>query len=73
MSEKTALLTGNALAPDGEPEGGTEAAAPSGLETPELLAGYLAKIGKGSLLTHRLRITRSRPGLQMEKLGNKRG
>ncbi len=60
MSEKTALLAGNALAPDGEPEGDTEAAAPSGLETPELLAGYLAKIGKGSLLTHRQEISLSR-------------
>ena len=60
MSEKTALLLETALAPDGEPEGDTEAAAPSGLETPELLAGYLAKIGKGGLLTHRQEVALSR-------------
>jgi RNA polymerase primary sigma factor len=60
VSEKTTLQAGNALAPDGKPEEDTEAAAPIGLETPELLAGYLAKIGKGSLLTHRQEVALSR-------------
>jgi RNA polymerase primary sigma factor len=60
VSKKTALLAGNALAPDGEPEGDTEAAAPRETEAPELLAGYLAKIGKGGLLTHRQEVALSR-------------
>ena len=59
MSKDTALLSETALAPDGEPEGDTEAAAPGGFETPELLAGYLAKIGKDSLLTHRQEVALS--------------
>jgi RNA polymerase primary sigma factor len=59
VSKESALLSETALAPDGELGGGTEAAAPSGLETPELLAGYLAKIGKGGLLTHRQEVALS--------------
>ena len=52
MSEESALLSESGPASDGEPEE-AELVAPRGPETPELLAGYLAKIGKGSLLTHR--------------------
>jgi RNA polymerase primary sigma factor len=59
VSEKTALLSETALTPDGEPERDAEAAAQSGLETPELLAGYMAKIGKRRLLTHRQEVTLS--------------
>ena len=60
MSKESALLAETALAPEGEPDGDTEAAAPRGPETPELLAGYLAKIGKGDLLTHRQELALSR-------------
>jgi RNA polymerase primary sigma factor len=60
VSEKPALLPEAALAPDREPEGDTEAAAPHETEAPELLAGYLAKIGKGRLLTHRQEVALSR-------------
>ncbi len=42
-----------ALALAGEPEGAAEVAAPRGSEAPELLADYLAKTGRGELLTHR--------------------
>ncbi len=48
------------LAPDGEPKEDPEAAAPRGTETPELLAEYFAKIGKGGLLTHRQEVALSR-------------
>jgi RNA polymerase primary sigma factor len=60
VSEKPALLPEAPLAPVREPEGVTEAAAPHETEAPELLAGYLAKIGKGGLLTHRQEVTLSR-------------
>jgi RNA polymerase primary sigma factor len=60
VREKTAWFSETALAPDSEPEEGTGAAAQSGLDTPELLAGYLAKIGKGGLLTHRQEVALSR-------------
>jgi RNA polymerase primary sigma factor len=60
VSKESALLSQTTLASDGEPEGDTEAAAPSGLETPELLAGYLEKIGKGDLLTHHQEVALSR-------------
>jgi len=53
VSKESALLFENA------PDRGTEAAASSGLETPELLAAYLAKIGKGGLLTHRQEVVLS--------------
>ena len=59
MSENTALLAGNAFAPDGETND-IEAPAQGGLETPEQLAGYLAKIGKGGLLTHRQEVALTR-------------
>ncbi len=61
MKEKTALLANLELVPDGEePEGETGAAAPRETATPELLVGYFAKIGKGSLLTHRQEVALSR-------------
>ncbi len=60
MSEETALLAETKPAQDGEPGRGSEAAVPRGSETPELLAGYLAKIGKGNLLTHRQEMILSR-------------
>ena len=66
MSKESALLSETALAP----EGGTEAAAPGGLETSELLAGYLAKIGKDCLLTDRQEVIlsqKARPGDQKAK------
>ncbi len=43
----------------GEPEEDTEADVPRKSGAPELLAGYLAKIGKGSLLTHRQEVALS--------------
>jgi RNA polymerase primary sigma factor len=60
VSKKTALPAENALAPDGEPKVYTEAATPRQAEAPELLVGYLAKIGKGDLLSHRQEVTLSR-------------
>ena len=52
MSEKTAPLDATALAPNEDPEV-SGAIAPRATETPEFLVGYLARIGKGALLTHR--------------------
>jgi RNA polymerase primary sigma factor len=60
VSKKTTLLVETAPAADGEPEGDAEAAAPLGSEAPELLSAYLAKIGKGQLLTHRQELALSR-------------
>jgi RNA polymerase primary sigma factor len=60
VSEETALLAETAPAQDGEPGRGSEVVLPRGSETPELLAGYLAKIGKGNLLTHRQEMVLSR-------------
>ncbi len=48
------------LAPDGELEGDTEAAAAHETETPELLAEYFVKIGKGGLLTHQQEVALSK-------------
>jgi RNA polymerase primary sigma factor len=53
VSKKTASLAEPEHALDGEPEENTEAPVPRQTETPELLVGYLAKIGRGDLLTHR--------------------
>jgi hypothetical protein len=60
VSEETALLAETAPAQDGEPGRGSEVAVPRGSETPELLADYLAKIGRGNLLTHRQEMVLSR-------------
>jgi RNA polymerase primary sigma factor len=60
VSKKTASLAKPEIVPDGEPERDSEDAAPRETETPELLVGYLAKIGKGDLLTHRQEISLSR-------------
>jgi RNA polymerase primary sigma factor len=60
VSKKTTLLVETAPAADGEAEGDVEAAAPLGSEAPELLSAYLAKIGKGQLLTHRQELALSR-------------
>ena len=60
MSEETALLAETAPAQDGQPGQSSEVVLPRGSETPELLAGYLAKIGKGHLLTHRQEMALSR-------------
>jgi RNA polymerase primary sigma factor len=60
VSEETALLAETAPAQDDEPVRGSEVVLPRGSETPELLAGYLAKIGKGNLLTHRQEMILSR-------------
>ena len=60
MSEETALLAETAPAQDGEPGRGSEVVLPRGSETPELLAAYLAKIGRGNLLTHRQELALSR-------------
>ncbi len=69
MSKTNAVQSNTmTLAPAVEPERDAEAAVPSGSETPELLAGYLAKIGKGSLLTHRQEVTLS----QKARSGDKR-
>ena len=57
---KIALSTDVEPAPDIEPGGDTEAAAPRETETPDLLVGYLAKIGAGGLLTHRQEVDLSR-------------
>ena len=48
------------LVPVDEPEEDTEAAAPRETETPGLLVGYLAKISKSELLTHRQEVNLSR-------------
>src|SRR5215207_4183614 len=48
------------LVPVDEPEEDTEAAAPRETETPGLLVGYLAKISKSDLLTHRQEVILSR-------------
>lgn len=53
--KKNALRSGMTLAPAGEPKEDAEPAAPPRSETPELLSGYLAKIGKGSLADESLR------------------
>ena len=60
MSEETALLAETAPDQDGEPGRGSEVAVPREAQTPELLAGYLAKIGRGNLLTHRQEMILSR-------------
>jgi RNA polymerase primary sigma factor len=60
VSKKTTLLVETTPAADGEAEGDVEAAAPLGSEAPELLSAYLAKIGKGGLLTHRQELALSR-------------
>jgi RNA polymerase primary sigma factor len=58
MSRDTVSLAEPELVADGDPED-TEAA-PRETETPELLVGYLAKIGKGDLLTHSQEVALSR-------------
>ncbi|HZB10973.1 MAG TPA: sigma-70 family RNA polymerase sigma factor [Rubrobacter sp.] len=61
MKEDSALPGDPDLFPDGEEPGGkTEAAAQRETETPELLAGYFAKIGNGKLLTYRQEVDLSR-------------
>ncbi len=61
MSKKKAVGSGTmSLAPAGEPEGDNKAAVSRRSGAPELLPEYLAKIGKGSLLTHRQEVDLSR-------------
>jgi hypothetical protein len=55
------------LAPAVEPERNTEPPAPRGLEAPELLAEYFAKIGKGGLLTRRQEVSLSRKARSGDK------
>jgi RNA polymerase primary sigma factor len=58
--KKNALRSGMTLALAGESKVDAEPAAPPRSETPELLSGYLAKIGKGGLLTDRQEVILSR-------------
>jgi RNA polymerase primary sigma factor len=60
VSEGTSLLAWTAPAQDGKPGRDSEVVLPRGSETPELLAGYLARIGRGNLLTHRQELALSR-------------
>ena len=61
MSKKKAVGSGTmSLAPAGKPEGDNKAAVSRRFGAPELLPEYLAKIGKGSLLTHRQEVDLSR-------------
>src|SRR5215203_5022196 len=55
---KTASRSGMAPTPGSEKY--AESAPPRGSEAPELLAGYLAKISRGQLLTHRQELALSR-------------
>jgi DNA-directed RNA polymerase sigma subunit (sigma70/sigma32) len=59
VSEKTAPLEATALFPNEDLEV-SGAKAPRATETPELLVRYLARIGKGALLTHRQEVDLSR-------------
>ena len=61
MNRKNAVRSGTVTpAPAVEPEQDRGLAAPRGLEAPELLAEYFAKIGKGVLLTRRQEVSLSR-------------
>jgi len=68
MKQNVSRANAMTLVSAGEPERYDEAAASLGSKTPELLAGYLAKISKGSLLTHRQEVTLS----QKARSGDKR-
>jgi RNA polymerase primary sigma factor len=61
MKEESVLSADLDLFPDGEEMGGkTGAAVQRETESPELLAGYFAKIGNGKLLTHHQEVDLSR-------------
>ena len=63
VCKKTALPAENALAParEAEEDGAPVApAVPRETEAPDLLAGYFAKVGQGTLLTHRQEVDLSR-------------
>ena len=51
MSKKTAVPAEDALTPDCEAEGDVAPAVPRETKAPDLLAGYFAKVGQGTLLT----------------------
>ena len=57
---KTMQSNTTTLAPADEPEWDAVATVPSRSEAPELLAGYMAKISRGDLLTHRQEVDHSR-------------
>jgi hypothetical protein len=69
--KKNALRSGMPLAPAGEPKKDAEPAAPPRSETLELLSGYLAKIGKGNLLTDRQEVILSQKARAGDQNGKK--
>jgi RNA polymerase primary sigma factor len=70
--KKNALPSRKALVLAEEPEGGAGVTAPLGSEAPELLPGYLAKIGKGRLLTRREEVALSRKAHSGDKQARSR-
>jgi RNA polymerase primary sigma factor len=70
--KKDALPSRKALVLAEEPEGGAGVTAPLGSEAPELLPGYLAKIGKGRLLTRREEVALSRKAHSGDKQARSR-
>jgi RNA polymerase primary sigma factor len=73
VNSKNAMRSGTVtLVPAVEPERNTEPPAPRGLEAPELLAEYFAKIGKGGLLTRRQEVSLSRKARSGDKRARRR-
>ena len=73
MNRKNAVRSGTVTpAPAVEPEQDRGLAAPRGLEAPELLAEYFAKIGKGVLLTRRQEVSLSRKARSGDRRARRR-
>jgi RNA polymerase primary sigma factor len=73
VNRKNAVRSGTVTpAPAVEPEQDRGLAAPRGLEAPELLAEYFAKIGKGVLLTRRQEVSLSRKARSGDRRARRR-